>query len=295
MSDEWGGVWTDLKLKVLKDYLDRFQTALKNQAYFNKIYIDAMAGEGIQTLPVEPHLLNAEESEASQSFRSGSAVVALKTIPQFDQYKLNERSSSKARTLRKSIQSLGINFAKVEISTDDANDFIRQTVRGMCRQDRGVVLLDPWGMQITWDTVCRIAETQHLDMWYLFPTQAVVRMLPRDGMPTDAWCNKLDSILGEKDWRDEFYKTVVTNDLFDRNRTETSRQVTFESVERYIVGRLRSTFKGSCVEQPLRIGRPTNPMFSFCFASGNPSEAAKRLTKTLSTAVISANSVRALK
>ncbi len=293
MSEDWGGAWTDVKLSVLRDYLNRFQTALKNKAYFRKLYIDALAGEGVQVIAREGLLLSPEETAASDEIRIGSALIALKTDPQFDRYQLNERSISKAQRLRSSANQLGVDVAKLEISTDDANDFIRRIVTQMGASDRGVVLLDPWGMQINWTTVQLIAKSQRLDMWYLFPTQAVVRMLPRDGMPSQAWSQKLDAILGDENWRSEFYRVSNIPDLFDVSRESLSRQVSFDAVERYIVGRLLSTFQGSCVEQPLRVGRPGNPMFSFCFASGNPSVGAKRLTKTLANAVIKANKTRA--
>lgn len=46
---EFGGVWTQLKLDVFRDYVNFFTTALKNRN-FNLHYADAFAGTGQQNL-----------------------------------------------------------------------------------------------------------------------------------------------------------------------------------------------------------------------------------------------------
>jgi len=42
---DFGGPWTQHKLKILELYLDAYTTALKNQP-FKLVYIDAFAGTG---------------------------------------------------------------------------------------------------------------------------------------------------------------------------------------------------------------------------------------------------------
>ena len=42
---DFGGPWTEQKLKILERYLDAYTTALKNQR-FELVYIDAFAGTG---------------------------------------------------------------------------------------------------------------------------------------------------------------------------------------------------------------------------------------------------------
>lgn len=46
----FGGEWTQKKLQVLEEYLERYNTALKNQP-FRRIYIDAFAGTGYTSIP----------------------------------------------------------------------------------------------------------------------------------------------------------------------------------------------------------------------------------------------------
>jgi hypothetical protein len=127
-------------------------------------------------------------------------------------------------------------------------------------------------------------------MWYLFPTQAVVRMLPRSGLPPQNWCDKLDVCLGTPEWRTEFYRQVIGEaDLFGAANRQVDRDVSFSNVEAFVVRRLKVEFKGAVLESPLRLGPRNKPLFSFCFASANPSEPAKRLANRLARGVIKAN------
>src|SRR5436190_46144 len=66
---------------------------------------------------------------------------------------------------------------------------------------RAVVFLDPFGMQVTWTTICAIAETKAIDLWLLFPLGvAVNRMLPKHGQISPGWRQRLTLMFGEPDW-----------------------------------------------------------------------------------------------
>jgi len=293
--DAWGGDWTAKKITTLRTYLRLYQTALKNTG-FHRSYIDALAGDGTWRQRVQEgssqQSLEILEQEAVSSFREGSAKTALGIEPPFDRYVFNDLDSEKTKRLYKVASDHGVPLTSVDVCTMDANEFIQTTCRSIDRKTQGgVVLLDPWGMQVNWTTVQSIAATECLDMWYLFPTQGVLRMLPHAGRPSQSWQDKLDSILGTKDWREEFYKSVsVVGDLFSSGPVEkTHREASFEGVEAYLIRRLRETFRGAVLENPLRLGPRNRPLFSFCFATANPSERAKGLADKLSRAVLRAN------
>jgi len=291
-SDRWGGVWTEVKVKVLRDYLQTFQIALKRTS-FERIYVDALAGEGTwrnRDMSFGP-ILGLDESEraAAETVREGSALAAIGIEPPFNRYIFNDLDHRKAEILRKRAIEHGRSSDSIEIEMADANTFIGKICATIDSQrQRGVVLLDPWGMQIGWAAVKAIAETRCLDMWYLFPTQAVVRMLPHSGIPPNAWCEKLDLCLGAADWRTEFYRTIAgSDDLFGVDRIH--REASFGAVEAFVVRRLRETFGGAVLQEPLRLGPRNKPLFSFCFASANPSEKAKQLSERLARGVVRAN------
>ena len=57
----------------------------------------------------------------------------------------------------------------IEITQGDANDEIPNFCNKMKNLDRAVVFLDPYATQVSWSTVEKIALTQKIDCWILFP------------------------------------------------------------------------------------------------------------------------------
>src|SRR4051794_39545640 len=98
----FGGNWTEQKLAILRDYLQRYTTALKNTP-FTKYYIDAFAGTGYREdrdATVYPGELFAElTAEEVVAFRDGSARLAVQTEPAFDRLLLMEKSKRRANEL----------------------------------------------------------------------------------------------------------------------------------------------------------------------------------------------------
>jgi three-Cys-motif partner protein len=83
------------------------------------------------------------------------------------------------------------------------------------KKERAVVFLDPFGMQVKWDTVATLASTGPVDLWYLFPLGVgVSRLLKRDGNISEAWQKRLDLLCGTGDWRAEFYPVQTQANLF---------------------------------------------------------------------------------
>lgn len=95
MTQAFGGPWTERKLRVLGEYLDRYTTALKNQA-FDLIYVDAFAGEG-QWRPNSGYA--GGEYADYREIVDGSARIALNARDKpFDQLVFIEKT--RAATLR---------------------------------------------------------------------------------------------------------------------------------------------------------------------------------------------------
>ena len=145
----FGGAWTERKLSVVRRYLEMYAQALKNQA-FQRVYIDAFAGTGDRTdrrREAVP-LLDVPEFEA---VAKGSTRPALEVEPPFHRYVFIERVTRRASELT----ALKSEFParQIEIVNDDANGAIAALCKGTdWRGTRGVVFLDPYGLQVTWDT-----------------------------------------------------------------------------------------------------------------------------------------------
>ena len=267
----FGGDWTEEKLRRVQKYLKAYNVALKKQP-FTREYIDAFAGTGYREVkqPDSPTSLLLPElvEEDCQDFLDGSASIALKVEPSFDKFTFIERNPSKYEELCK----LKERHPDREINTlqGDANEHIRALCHSPWDYRRAVLFLDPFGMQVPWDTIRLVASTRAIDMWLLFPLGvAVSRLLKKDGDIEESLRRSLDILFGETSWFDAFYKTETVTDLFGQEQKSVYK-VNFRSMERYFIDRLRSIFPG-VADNPLQLCNSKNvPLYLLCFAVGNP-------------------------
>lgn len=244
---------------------------------FAKAYIDAFAGTGYRearqgvgkdkTSP--PLLLPDLAKNEPQALLDGSARLALKTQPRFDRYLFIERSKarcSQLETLKTEFPELA---SDIHIRRGEANAEIQDLCSKSWRSHRAVLFLDPYGMQVEWQTIEAVAKTRAIDTWILFPLGiGVNRLLTRSGDIPESWRRRLDSLLGTKDWFDEFYKVKKTNTLFG-TAEETVKQASTTSIGRYFVSRLKTVFAAAS-DKPRVLSNSSNcPLYLLCFAAGN--------------------------
>ena len=268
----FGGRWTEQKLGMLREYLAAYAKVMKNQP-FQRLYIDAFAGTGYREAAAggpdvgffAPELAEDEPQE----FLDGSTRVALQVEPTFDRYVFIERSAKRFAELLKLKEEFGELADRMEFIPGDAN----RVLQDLCgtwnsRAMRGVLFLDPFGMQVDWSTLQAIARTQAIDVLILFPLSAVNRLLPRDGKIPDAWRTALDRIFGTTDWYDRFYHPARNKPLF--GETPMVKSGSFTAIGEYYHERLRTIFP-AVADNPrtLRNSRQT-PLFQLHFAVSNP-------------------------
>ncbi|MCB9444514.1 MAG: three-Cys-motif partner protein TcmP [Ardenticatenaceae bacterium] len=165
-----------------------------------------------------------------------------------------------------------ITYRKVKIE-GEAN----KELQNMCDKDwithkrRAVLFLDPFGMQVEWKTIEKIAKTQAIDLWILFPLGvAVNRMLRKDAQIPEKWRQRLDTLFGTTDWIDAFYETKVERTLFGERISTNKVDDPFNSISQYFVERLKTIFAG-VADNPLPLyNSRNNPLYLLCFASANP-------------------------
>lgn len=275
----FGGAWTERKLSVVRRYLEIYAQALKNQP-FQRVYIDAFAGTGDRTdrrratLP----LLDLPEFEA---IAKGSARLALEVEPPFHRYVLVERVTRRASELT----ALKSQFPdrEIEIINDDANDAIAAVCKATSwRGTRGIVFLDPYGLQVTWDTLVAIARTKALDVWVLFPSgMGLNRLLTKSGDIPQEWQETLDRSLGTNEWRSAFYRNEEEADLFAGQRSKTVKDADPAKLEKFYLDRLRKIFP-TVMDNCIRLTNSKDQtMYLLCFASSNPSPKVKALATRL--------------
>lgn len=262
IGQNFGGDWTEQKLDCVSNYLGAYTEILKNTEY-TYTYIDAYAGMGYRVQE------NNDEPEIRR-FLAGSARRAVEINRPFPKYifiEANKHSFTELCKLKEEFQERNI-----ICYNEDAN----KTLKRICREtywaeNRALVFIDPFGMNVEWTTIDLIARTQAIDLWILFPIgMGVSRTLNNDGNIPSSKRKKLDQLFGTTDWFDEFYQLKPQLNLFENRKEYEKRENIMSIIEQYYLKRLDSIFP-YVAQNPLHLKNSKNAlMYLLCFAAANP-------------------------
>lgn len=227
-ADDSVGPWAREKLDALDRYLTFFNRVLKKQAWCKeRIFVDAFAGPGRS--PVRGRSAKNSKSSGADAlsffqdavtdaeaiqYVHGSPKVALDIPDPFTRYIFIELDPQRLARLEETRTEYG-STRQIELVSQDANRAIEQLCaknRFRKQDTRAVVFLDPFGMQISWTTIHRLAQTRAVEVIINFPLgMAIQRMLTKSGQLPAGWDAALDKYFGSPEWRDQVYER--TNDL----------------------------------------------------------------------------------
>lgn len=147
-----------------------------------------------------------------------------------------------------------------------------------------MLFLDPYAMEINWETLKAVAETERLDVWYLVSISAINRMLPRSGVFPDGWESKLTRYFGTDDWKDILYqKPKARPGIFDSLLSESpgeelTKSADFQDLKGFVLKQLGKIFRGGVAPNPKWLFNDNGaPLFLLCFAVSNPADPAKSI------------------
>lgn len=283
----FGGDWTEQKLRAVRQYLAAYVKVMKNQPYFERLYIDAFAGTGTVALrdANQPALSLFPELSGSDRYLVGSARQALEVQPSFDRYVFIERSEGYVAQLETMTAEYPNLKDRIALVRGDANAHVTELCRAWNSNQRGVLFLDPFGMQVDWKTIEAVAATQRIDMWYLFPVGAVCRCMPKGGETQPGWEQRLDAVLGTSEWRGLFYGVSQKQTLMGEESC-IERTATYQDVCAFFTERLKGIFADVVASDgPLRNER-NSPMFLLFFAVANPSERAREIAMGIAGSIL---------
>ena len=257
----FGGSWTNKKLACVKKYVEAYEKVMQNKS-FTLMYIDAFAGSGYIEVQTK------DEEIDVRNFQKGSPQVILENTHLFNKYIFVEKDRKRFDTLKE----LKNNFPDKQISfkNEDANVYLKQICKNTdWKSHRAIVFLDPFAMEVEWDTIQAIANTKAIDLWILFPAMAVNRLLCRDKEIPEILCKKLDKVFGSTNWKQAFYQESPQLHLFNKD-VELEKIASFESIKSYYLEKLRSVFSG-VADNPLPLKNSKDSvLFYLCFAVSNP-------------------------
>lgn len=275
----FGGLWTKRKLDILREYIDFYVNALKN-TQFKLVYIDAFAGTGRCTIKVRGGM--------SQEIR-GSAWLALDAKPSFASVHFIESKQKHVRELRKLLVEHPSGHLG-EVIPGKAQHHLQQVLdKHNWRETRGVLFLDPYGLQCDWDTVQRIAATKALDVFFLVSLSGLYRQATNN--LKDAESDKrerLSTFLGTSGWAEALYKKQGT--FFDE-QDDHVRHADPAAFAKYVKERLEEVFPKVIdpviLHQETASGKQGAPLYALFFAVSNPARRATDLATKVSKQIMS--------
>jgi three-Cys-motif partner protein len=288
MTDHrFGGAWTERKLECLRKYLEAYRlifTRNPRARYFRTWYVDAFAGTGSRYIPTDEtgliSIFDEDEHDDAEQYQAGSAKIALELSSPFDRYLFIDTNRKRFTELRGAIETEYPQLLeRCDFRPGDANAEIQNwcSTRDW-RKDRAVVFLDPYGMQVEWKTIECIAQTEGIDLWYLFPLGVgVMRLLTRDGNIKEAWQQRLDSVFGTNSWRERFYRTRTEDGLLGSFEI-TQRTATETEINKFIHERLQTCFGNKVANGIILRNSKNSPLYLLCFAAGNQKGAGPALS-----------------
>jgi three-Cys-motif partner protein len=259
------GRWSEEKLDLLAKYLKAYSVIMNEQkeswlrAYY---YIDAFAGS------VRPR---AKEDE--QRYIDGSPLRALQTEPRFDGYwfvDVSPRRIERIQGLREEFSDCLIDVRRGNCNEVLCNEIVPQLPYSS--KQRAFVFLDPYGLQVDWETVRELADTRTCDIFVNFSIMGVTRLLPRDQNPEPEVVEQLSKVMGSTDWISQIYQEPESTQLplfGDSDEPTVSRDtIKSEWLARLYTEQLRSLFPH--VSRPVLMRNSTNSvLYALCLASHN--------------------------
>lgn len=210
------GPWAKDKLNALARYLDFYTKVLKNQRW-QTIYIDAYAGGGRAIIRAEERSQNVETNLFGEALPidpdeheliDGSPRVALTVTNIFDQYIFIDPDAHRITELKALKAEFG-NSRKITVLPLTATEGIEQVTGQPIHQKthRGVAFLDPFGANLDWTSIQKLASTGLFEVVINFPlNMAIQRMLPNSGEVPAGWAARLDRYFGSHAWFQEVYQ-----------------------------------------------------------------------------------------
>ncbi len=278
----WGGHWTEDKLDAFEKYVKAYLTIMnkyRDRYGWKLLYFDGFAGSGTRETNIheDSTLYDLFEEDAiteeQLNVYKGAAerVVRLETKG-FDRYyfvDLDKESNDKLQEKLLQFKKEGQHF---EFRNEDANVVTKKMGQYMANNHdkwKGLVLLDPFGMSIDWNTISSLKHAS-VDLWILVPTGVIInRLLERDGSLKHI--EKLKSFFGmTKDEITNFFYTKRTDKtLFGDVDLIEKVQNPIQKIAELYVERLKTEFE-FVTDAPLVLTNNRGvPIFHFVFASNN--------------------------
>ena len=278
----WGGSWTEEKLEAFEKYVNAYLTIMnkyRDQFGWKLLYFDGFAGSGTRTtnqgadseLMIE--LFREQEISLEQISVYQSAAERVVNIKQrgFDYYYFVDLDKSANDELKEKLRPYSNQGKNLTFRNTDANSITKRMGEYLIANEKikGLVLLDPFGMNLDWETIAALKGTS-VDLWILVPSGVIInRLLERDGSLKHI--EKLKQYFGltKSEIESRFYTKKTDKTLFGEIEKMEKVKEPIKRIAELYVERLKTLFP-YVTEDPLVMTNTKGvPIFHVVFASNN--------------------------
>ena len=260
------GIWSEIKLDIIKEYANAFTKIMKNKAWCKGyVYIDAFSGSGV-------HI-----SKRTGEFILGSPLNALEIDNPFTEYHYIDIDKEKAEALNRLIGDK----TNINIYQEDCNEILTEKILPSLSYKsykRALCILDPYGLHLNWETIMTAAQQKTTEIFLNFPLMDMNRnVLHKDLLKADPdQIERMNRFCGTDEWREILYKEDDQMGLFgdpDRIKIVNSNMKLGEWFKKE---RLQKVAGFKFVPEPMLMRNSKGgPLFFLFFASHN--ETGKRI------------------
>lgn len=287
----FGGDWTEVKLAAIDAYSAGFTRAIGQR--FDLWYVDPFAGTGTRTVRTKvSRFFDLEPESIIETEFPGSAARALNLEPPFHHHRFGDINPVHAASLRKLVARYPGRDAQV--IEGDGNLFIQEEFRRPFWAQSGfglggpraMVFLDPYGLEVKWETLRALSECGKADVWFLANLSGALRQLARNADRIDASKQaSLGEVFGPTDWRAKLYKPPAADDLLGPLDAPASRTADKREVAALHRSCLQDLFAYVSEPLPLRVKNMEDFFLLYCM-SNSPSKPALALIDRIASGVI---------
>lgn len=262
------GPWGIVKNEIVEKYCKAYLGVFKYQNWAETCYVDVFAGAPYNSL------------RGTGSQVSGSAVRALDLEPSFNEYCFIDVDEVKALALENECARR----PNARVIHGDGNQYLRDRMIPRLKANpklRTLILIDPYGMEIAWDTIVALGQIGHSDVIINFPTMDINRNALRRKIeahhPTQA--ARMTNLWGDDSWQDAFYAPSAQMSLFGEP-VPTEKTATNQIVVGAYCDRLRDHAGFRFVSDPIGIKNSRNSVLYYLILA-SPKAVGKRIMKDI--------------
>lgn len=262
------GPWGMVKNEIIEQYASAYTTIFKAQGWAHTCYVDVFAGAPYNTL------------RGTEQSVPGSAIRALGITNKFDEYWFVDVDDVKASEL----EAVCKTHNSARVHRGDGNSFVRDNLIPRLSSNsrlRSLILIDPYGMEISWDVVSSLGRIGHSDVIINFPTMDINRNALRTKIEavSEEQAVRMDNLWGDRTWQDMFYQTKAQLPLFGDERISEKAATNKMVVDAYCE-RLRTMAGFNHVSEPVGFRNSTNSVMYYILLA-SPKEVATNIMRDI--------------